>query len=395
MPVIVDEDHTRATALSSLIGEGTHAMPSVGEVETWVSQRPDEYVVVMGPNIELQRALDLSDRLRVSRPTLSTLLIRPGVDAETLQRAMLAGVREVVPLGDAQALLNAVHRSRQTFEAISGRTITSEKNGKTILVFSPKGGVGKTTMAVNLALALNQRPNTSVCLVDLDLEFGDVAISLQMVPEHTIDDALAVLDSVDMTLLTNLLAEHESGLKVLAAPTHPDAKDSFPATLIRRVITTLQANFDYIVIDTSPGFDNHTLHAFDEADECVIMATLDVPTIKNVKMALETLDVLDLAREHRWLVVNRADPEIGLTEAQVESILSMQLTATIPSSLDVVRATNHGQPIALHHPDAPFGKAVQRLTGAFAQAATAPEQPVAAAAKPTKKALFGRRKNKE
>ena len=190
-----------------------------------------------------------------------------------------------------------------------------------ITVFSPKGGVGKTTVAVNLALALSDNGANRVCLVDLDLAFGDVAITLQLIPEHTISEAVEVEDHLDMSMLSNLLTRHDSGLHVLAAPTHPDAKDRISTNLVRRALAALRTSFDYIVVDTSPGFDEQVLSAFDETDECVVVATLDVPTVKNVKMSMETLDLLNLATGHRYLVLNRADEEVGLTPANVEAIL--------------------------------------------------------------------------
>ena len=169
-------------------------------------------------------------------------------------------------------------------------------------VFSPKGGVGKTTMAVNLSVAL-ARTGALVCVVDLDLAFGDVAITMQLIPEHTISEAAESEHDLDFSLLQKLLTRHESGLTILAAPTHPEGRDLITANLARRVIQTLRRNFDFVVIDTPPGFDDQVLGALDETDECIIVATLDVPTIKNTKVALETLDLLHL-------VPNQSSPHL-------------------------------------------------------------------------------------
>jgi pilus assembly protein CpaE len=202
-----------------------------------------------------------------------------------------------------------------------------------VTVFSPKGGVGKTTMAVNLALALTDRGARKVCLVDLDLAFGDVAITMQLFPSHTIEEAVGGEEHLDDNLVESLLTRHEDSLMVLAAPSLPDARDRVTSRLVSRMLRTLKQQFDYVVIDTAPNFDEQTLQALDETDECVIIATLDVPTLKNVKVALETLDLLSIAVGHRHLVLNRADDAVGIGPEKVEQILGMKVTAPIPSSL--------------------------------------------------------------
>ncbi len=152
---------------------------------------------------------------------------------------------------------------------------------------------------MNLALALADHGARKVCLVDLDLAFGDVAITMQLFPAHTIEEAIGAEDLLDFSMVEGLLTRHEESLMVLAAPAGPDARDRVSASLIARVLRTLKQEFDYVVVDTCPSFDELTLQALDETDECVIIATLDVPTLKNVKVAIETLDLLNIAVDHR------------------------------------------------------------------------------------------------
>jgi len=254
------------------------------------------------------------------------------------------------------------------------------------MVFSPKGGVGKTTMAVNLGVAL-ARTNVEVCIVDLDLAFGDVAITMQLIPEHTITEAAASEEDMDFSLLQKLLTRHESGLTILAAPTHPEGRDLITASLARRVVQTLRRQFDFVVIDTPPGFDDQVLGAFDETDECIIVATLDVPTIKNTKVAIETLDLLNLVPGNRHLVLNRADEEVGLNQGNVEDILGIKVAVALPSSPAVASATNHGQPIVLSKPDHPVSKAIIGLAMRLAG-----ESVSAKPAESAKRGLFGRKK---
>ena len=206
-------------------------------------------------------------------------------------------------------------RAHQLWLALHGGS-GGTSHGHIITVFSPKGGVGKTTTAVNLALALADHGARRVCLVDLDLAFGDVAITMQLFPAHTIEEAIGAEDLLDFSMVEGLLTRHEESLMVLAAPAGPDARDRVSASLVARVLRTLKQEFDYVVVDTCPSFDELTLQALDETDECILIATLDVPTLKNVKVAIETLDLLNIAIDHRRLVLNRADDAVGLDARQ-------------------------------------------------------------------------------
>ncbi|HEY9565481.1 MAG TPA: hypothetical protein VIR30_17070, partial [Nocardioides sp.] len=169
----------------------------------------------------------------------------------------------------------------------------------------------------------------------------------------------------------------------LAAPSLPDARDRVTATLVSRMMRTLREQFDYVVVDTCPNFDEQTLQALDETDDCVVVATLDVPTLKNVKVALETLDLLNIAQGSRHLVLNRADDAVGLDADKVEQILGMPITTMIPSSTDIAAATNAGKPIVISNPGHPASKAfralAENLAGGIGDTLKAPVAPQAAA----------------
>ncbi|RLV49152.1 MinD/ParA family protein [Nocardioides mangrovicus] len=378
MPVIVDTDTTRAVRLSATVGHSSHVVATVEQLQTWLDRRPNEYAVVLGPDVSMDAAAGLTNRLRLSRPGLSVIMLRTQTTTDLMAQAMYAGVREVIAIDEMDSLRESIERSQQNYDAIHGPSASARDNGKVITVFSPKGGVGKTTVSVNLAVALADNGTNRVALVDLDLAFGDVAITLQLIPEHTIAEAAEVEGHLDNAMLQKLLTRHDSGLMVLAAPTLPDAKDRISPALVRRVIASLRSDFDYIVVDSSPGFDEQVLSAFDETDECIVLATLDVPTVKNVKMSLETLDLLNLAIGHRHLVVNRADDEVGLTIPNVESILGMATIASFPSSVEVANATNHGRPIVLSKPDHPVSRGIRAVAASIA--AVEERVPVAAGA---------------
>ena len=223
------------------------------------------------------------------------------------------------------------------------------KRGTLVTVFSPKGGVGKTTLAVNLALGLSDHGTARVCLVDLDLAFGDVAITLQLFPARTMADVVHLESGLDFPVLEPLLTTYSEG-----SPHWWRRCSRTPRTrsrrLIGRVLNLLKRNFDYVVVDTSPSFDEYALQAFDETDEMLLVTTLDVPTLKNVKVAVETLDLLNFPKSKRHLVLNRADDKVGLTPDKVESTLDMTIAAAIPTSSQVAHATNSGEPIMSAQP---------------------------------------------
>ena len=146
---------------------------------------------------------------------------------------------------------------------------------------------------------------------------------MQLFPTHSIEQAIGSEDSIDVEMLDGLLTRHQDSLMVLAAPPHPDTRERITPLLVSRIIRTLRETFDYIVIDLAPAFDEQVLTALDETDEIVLVTTLDVPTLKNVKVAVETFDALHIARDNRHLVLNRADDEVGITADKVEGILGM------------------------------------------------------------------------
>jgi len=381
MPVVVDTDSETLASLLEAIPSGGHGVDVPDRLEAWLANRPEEYAVVLGPHVDLQHALALSDGMRLTRPSTSVVLVRHEVDAVVLREAMQAGIRDVVPLSDPHAITAAVDRAYQLYIALRGPG-GAIHTGRIVTVFSPKGGVGKTTMAVNLALALADKGARKVCLVDMDLAFGDVAITLQLFPSHTIEHAVGSEDSVDAALLESLLTRHPDSVMVLAAPSHPDVRDRVTPLLVSRILRALREIFDFIVVDTAPAFDEQTLTALDETDECVVVATLDVPTLKNVKVALETLEMLNIASGHRHLLLNRADDAVGLGPDKVESILGMVVATQISTSIDIAAATNSGRPILSSSPSHPSSTALRQLAAQLSGEPSAPNGAATMEARP-------------
>ncbi|WP_181310606.1 AAA family ATPase [Nocardioides campestrisoli] len=378
MPILLDADPAKAAALLTVLPAGTQVADSQERLFGWLQLHTDEYAVVLGPSLGVPEAMAIADRMRTALPTASVVLVRDSVDTDVLTQAMHAGVREVVTASDLPQVNAALQRAHALWAALRGNAAPSSRLGRVITIFSPKGGVGKTTMSVNLGIALMRGGENKVCVVDLDLAFGDIAITLQLFPTHSIEHAIGGEQSMDYAFIEELMTPHESGLMVLAAPSQPDARERVTGALVTRLLRTLQDHFDYLVLDTAPAFDEQTLTALDETDDCIIVATLDVPTLKNVKVALETLDVLGVAEGHRHLLLNRADEQVGIGADKVEGILGMDVAAQVATSLDIAKATNAGRPLMLSSPSHPSSKAVRALAEKLMGHETPMSSPIAA-----------------
>jgi pilus assembly protein CpaE len=363
--VVVEPDALSQEALRGAAGSGAAVVPDLDTAARLLSETPDVSVVLIGPHVDLDAALALADSMRLSRPALGVVLVRPRMDTATLTEALRAGVREVVKERDLPGIQSAVQRAVDFSNALreqAGLTATTPESGPTgrlVTVFSAKGGAGKTTVSTNLAAALADGGKRNVCLVDLDLAFGDVAIALQLFPAHTLSDAVPMMDSLDEQAVAALLTPHSPGLTTLVAPVEPGAAESIPAPLVGRVLRVLKQMFDFVVVDTPPAFTDHVLAAFDESDFVALLATLDIPALKNLKLTLETLDLLNYPRDKWRIVLNRADSKVGLQLGEVEKTLRVPISVQIPSSRSVPASINRGVPIVLDEPGHPVSQAIR------------------------------------
>ena len=364
MTTICDLDPTIAGALHSAVGEAAVTL-GIEQLRYHLEAWPGEDTVVVGPSIDLPSALRLADGMRLLRPSLGVILVRQRIDTVVLGEAIRAGIREVVDERDLSGLNAAVRRSQALSAALreqGGAGSLQRRDhprGRIISVFSAKGGCGKTTLATNLAAVLADHGRREVCLVDLDLAFGDVAIALQLFPAHTIADAVPLGGGVDFTALQSLLTPHSPGLTTLVAPVEPGSAEAIPASLIGHVLKVLRQQFDYVVVDTPPAFDDQVLTAFDLSDVVALIATLDIPALKNLKLTLETMELLNYPRDRWRIVLNRADSKVGLAIGEVEKTLRTAISAQIPSSRDVPAAINRGVPIVLDDPKHPVSLAIR------------------------------------
>jgi pilus assembly protein CpaE len=364
MTTVCDLDRVIAGALGSAVGEAS-VVTSLEALRLHLQEDPAEDSVVLGPNVDQTAAFRLAEEMRITRPSLGIILVRQRVDSSLLTEALRAGLREVVGERDIERLHAAVRHSQRLAAQMRqqglGGAGGGRPRGRIVTVFSAKGGCGKTTLATNMAAALADRGTREVCLVDLDLAFGDVAIALQLFPAHTIADAVPLGDNVDFGSLQTLLTPHSPGLTTLVAPVEPGTGEGIPASLVSRILEVLRDHFDYVIVDTPPAFDDHVLSAFDLSDVVALIATLDIPALKNLKLTLETMDLLNYPRDRWRIVLNRADSKVGLAIHEVEKSLRAPTAAQIPSSRDVPAAINRGVPIVLDDPRHPVSMAIKHF----------------------------------
>jgi pilus assembly protein CpaE len=239
-------------------------------------------------------------------------------------------------------------------------------HGQVLTVFSPKGGSGKSVIATALATALAQRSDKPVCLVDADLQFGDVAVMLKLIPHHTIVDAVAALDRLDAPLLDSLLVTHEeSGLKVLPAPLEPAFADQVGATEMVAIIELLRSFCSYVIVDTPSYFNDVVLGLVETSDKVLLVSGLDIPNVKNVKIGLQTLRLLNTPMEKLMLILNRANSKVKLDVGEVERTLQMKADVLVPSDVVVPQSVNKGEPVVIFAPKSSVSKSIFSLAEMF------------------------------
>lgn len=363
---IVEPDTGIAEALSTAVpGAGVHR--SIAELDAHLPAAGPAPTVILGPSVELAQAAAFADHHRIQRPALGVILIRHEVDQPVLVEALRSGMREVLDTGDLTALETVVRRSQEVgralVEATPGPTHEPDATGGSLVtVFSTKGGVGKSTVATNLATAFADQGQRT-CLVDLDVQGGDVALMLQLTPGHSLADLSQISGEMDESGIRTLLTEHSANLQVLAAPVHLDA--NVPPVATSELLALLKTMFDVVVVDTSGSFDDYALNALDHSDTIVLVGTLDMPSLKALKLATSTLELLN-HQKHMWrLVVNRADTKAGLSDKEFTDTLGLEASATIPASREVLSAVNRGEPVVRAHPGSAAGKAVTALAASL------------------------------
>lgn len=366
-PIAVIPGHTLPAAPSQLFQQLGPGMPI-----------PE--VVVLDTASGHAAGLDLAGKMHTECPWISVILASVQPEALALS-AMRAGACDVVnsdaePGELGQALHRAVQLARSASTGPGGDSGTggsADARGRVISVASPKGGVGKTTVASNLAVSLARSAPGSTVLVDLDVQFGDVGTALNLDPEYSLLDVVRGPAVQDSMVLKTFLTQHETGLYAVCAPASPAEADTITAADVTQLLTTLASEFRYVVVDTAPGLDDHALAAIDQTNDLVLMTGLDVPGVRGLRKVLAILRDLGIALDGRHVVVNFTDAHSGLSKADVEATIGADVDVMLPRSRAAVIATNQGVPLLQSEMRDPLTKQLRVLADRFTPAPMRPK----------------------
>ncbi len=403
--LIVDDIPETRDHLSKLLSfeEGIDVAGDAGSGEEAITKamelRPD--VVIMDINMPGMDGVAAAEIISQRLPTSPIIMMSVHGEAEQLKRSISAGAREflVKPFSAdefstsiRQVYERELVRREQVSAAMPAAPVVAPLDAadlgehQILAVFSPKGGAGRTTIATNLALALQRETNGRVCLVDANLQFGDVGVLLNLNPKNR-----SMLDAVeggepDADITNSVVIDHSTGIRVLLAPPSPEGADLVTPAYLRKMVDHLRDTHDFVVVDLPSALNDHSLAIMDAADQIVVLTALEITTIKNVRLFLEVADQLEYDRSKIRLVVNRSDSAQGIRIADVEASIRRSIDGTIVSDGRLaVLAVNRGVPFVVSHPDGALSRDITKLARTLAGDA------IAAKDKPNKRGLFARR----
>lgn len=388
------------------------AQAGTGEqaVEMAKEHRPD--IILMDINMPGLDGIAASQAIVENVPTAQIIIMSVQSEADYLRRAMLAGARDFLmkPFSGDELItaIRRVHQMRRLeaaptppkpqVDVVDRKQPAADEKGQIVTVYSPKGGSGCTTIAVNLAVALAEQGNRTL-LLDGSLQFGDVAVMLNMRPSTSIADLMDRIGELDADLISSVVLSHETGVEVLMAPPRPEMADLVSEENIKLLLADLQENFEYVIIDTGSSLDDITLAMLDLSDRIFVVTQQNLPTLKNVSRFFDLAQTLDYEREKITLIVNRASDRLGISVKDIANTLKRPVIATIPADDDAVsRAADQGRPLVVGRTRGrPIGKSIRQLASLTIEESTsgsrasAGQESKSSAKVPFWKRLFGRR----
>lgn len=350
-----------------------------GKEAIQLSQDLNPDVVLMDINMPDMDGISATEAIRAKQPAVQVVILSVQGDQNYMRRAMLAGARDFLtkpPMGDE--LISAIRRAGSMAQAERSKNVQVQvapivgsvspliaygsSRGKIVTIYSPKGGTGCTTLAVNLALTLHNE-DTRVALVDGNLQFGDVAVFMNEQGKNTIVDLAPRAEELDPEIVEEVMLKHAaSGLHILAAPSRPEYAEKVSSGQFMKVLEYLRQMYSYVIVDTATLLTDVTLAAIDVSDLVVLVTTQDIPSIKNCRLFLDLSQTLGIDRERILFVMNRFDKRINITPDRVTENLKQEVVAVIP--LDegtVTKAVNRGIPFVLDSKNQPAARGVFSL----------------------------------
>jgi len=351
--LIVDTDTGGLdSAVSLLDGHKLYQVRNVSDAQRKLVEESIELAII-GPGFAHEAGVMEAALLLDIDPNLPIVLVAEDLTTDVLRASIRVGFKDVLDMPLDRSKVDTMLRHIDRAESASRGDLPAKTNiGKVITIMSPKGGAGKTMTTVNVALALAMMTDAPerVVIMDADLQFGDVCISLQVEPTHTIVDAARDIEKLDEPMLSGLLSTHTSGIKVLSAPQEPSLADEISTQVIVRTIGMLKRMFDYVIIDTAPFLDEPVLSILERSDVVLLVVDMDLPAVKNAKLALDTLKLIKFPFEKIKLILNRVNSKARLDINELEKSLGLEVEAAITSDKLVPRAVNEGIPVVSLYP---------------------------------------------
>ncbi len=366
-----------------------------GQEAVTLAKKERPHVILMDINMPDMDGITATEIISNTVPESPIIMMSVQGEQDYLRRSMLAGAREfLVKPFSADELINSIRHVHELEKVRRQRYApaapaaggapggagapAARETSKVITFFSPKGGVGRTTIATNLAVALHQSTERPVVLVDGSLPFGDIAVILNMSPKaKTIADLIGSFDQVDADVLESILVSHSTGIKVLLAPPTPESAEIIKGEDIKRIIEILRERYAYIVVDTWPSYGEQVISMLDAADVVLTLMTLEITSLKNVRVFMEVVEKLGYTDDKVQLVANRNDSSGGIKASDVEASLGRKIPHTIVSDgRTLVLAVNRGVPFVISHRDSQVSKDIfslaAKLAGPAPEASAAP-----------------------
>lgn len=350
-----------------------------GKEAIQLSQELDPDVVLMDINMPDMDGIAATEAIHSKRQAVQVVILSVQSDQNYMRRAMLAGARDFLtkpPMGDE--LISAIRRAGEMAKNERSKTahvpvapvpgLTGPMagfggpRGKIVTVYSPKGGTGCTTLAVNLALALNSA-DTKVALVDGNLQFGDVAVFVNEQGKNTVLDLAPRADELDADVVEEVMLKHStSGLNILAAPSRPEYAEKVSSSQFAKTLEFLAQLYTYVIVDTSPTLTDVTLATIDVSDIIILVTTQDIPSIKNSRLFLDLLQNLGIRRDRIMFIMNRFDKKVNITPDRIADNLKQEIALVIPvDEATAVKAVNRGVPFVLDSKNQPVARGVFAL----------------------------------
>lgn len=377
MVAIVEPDAHLRLMLAGQLPSGARQCQGVDDLAT-VLRPGHPTVAVFGPSLVGPLGFEQVHRLSTAYPEVGPIFAAYELTTDLLQHALRAGARDAVQIDESgDALAQAVVRVGEVLHApargmplvaapASGAVLaTRTPPGRLIAVFSTKGGVGKTTIATNVAAAMARAVDDPVTLMDADLQFGDVSVMLGLPPDHTVVDAAASIHYADPDLMRSLVTRHDSGLLVLPAPSEPLIAGGISPEEMTAVAVGLQAISRWVIVDVPTNFDDTTLGLLEAADEVLLVASMDIPSVKNLKIGMQALDLMAIAGPKLRLVLNRANAQVKLDVREVEHVLGLRAAFPVPYDLAVPLSINAGVPVVMRDPRCAASRALEHVAASL------------------------------